>query len=271
MGRRINILIMLAIITSCEKVIEIDLNSAQPQLAVEAVISEDSTCIVNLVRTASYYSQIEPEIVVNAQITVSDGTTSELLDYEGDGMYSGNTIIGVQNKLFEITISHEGEIYEGSSFMPAPTQISNLDYGISSEQSHLNPFGDRVVSINCTFNDNINEDNYYLIRFSEEDGKLIERYYLLTETVTNSGTIEYIDGNIRFSESVFYEGDYIDVKVFSVDEAVYNYYLQLTDILFWKRRIMPPTPYNPESNISNGALGYFAAWSFDSEILILVE
>jgi hypothetical protein len=32
---------------------------------------------------------------------------------------------------------------------------------------------------------------------------------------------------------------------------------------------MPPTPYNPKSNISNGALGYFAAWSYDSEKILL--
>ncbi len=263
------IITVLVIITSCEKVVEIDLNKAENQLVIEAIISKDSVCILSLTKTSTYYSQIEPDYVEDAEVSVSDGASSELLSYTEKGIYRGNTVIGTPDKLYSISISLNGEEYAATSYLSASTVISNVDFSISEEQSQLNPFGDRVVSINCTFNDNINEDNYYLIRFSEEDGSLIERYYLLTESESNSGTLEYNNGIIRFSESIFYEGNYIEVQVFSVDENIYNYFLQLTDILFWKRRIMPPTPYNPESNLSNGALGYFAAWSFDSEILIL--
>jgi hypothetical protein len=68
---------------------------------------------------------------------------------------------------------------------------------------------------------------------------------------------------------MFYGGGEAEVQVFSIDESVYNYFLQLNDVLYWKRRLMPPTPYNPKSNISNGALGYFAAWSYDSEKILL--
>jgi hypothetical protein len=68
---------------------------------------------------------------------------------------------------------------------------------------------------------------------------------------------------------MFYEGGEAEVQVFSLDESVYNYFLQLNDILYWKRRVMPPTPYNPKSNISNGALGYFAAWAYDSRKIML--
>jgi len=43
----------------------------------------------------------------------------------------------------------------------------------------------------------------------------------------------------------------------------------LNDVLFWKRRFNPPATYNPVSNINNGALGYFAAWTYNSEKIIL--
>ena len=74
---------------------------------------------------------------------------------------------------------------------------------------------------------------------------------------------------MRFSESIFYEGGEIEIELFSIDEDIFNYFLQLSDILFWKNRVVPPTPYNPSSNISGGALGYFAAWSFDAKTILL--
>lgn len=269
MGKVISFIIILMIITSCEKVIEIDLNSEQPQLVVEAIISTDSICIVSLTKTSSYYSTDEQVYVEDAEVIISDGELSDVLNYSEKGKYKGSTITGTQDKTYTINISYEGINYEGISYLPPGSIISEVDYSISEEQSHLNPFGDRVVSVYCTFEDDVNEDNFYLIRFNDVDGRLIERYYLLTENVSNSGSIDFQNGHISFTESIFYEGNYLEVQLFSVDEAIYNYFLQLTDILFWKRRITPPSPYNPLSNISNGAVGFFAAWSLDSEILIL--
>jgi hypothetical protein len=269
MWKNLCFLAILTIITSCEKVIDLDLNASRSLFAVEAIMYKDSVCIVGLTRTVNYFSPDEPEYIEDAEIMISDGNLSEVLNYSGNGIYKGNTIIGTPEGMYEIDISQNGINYKGMSYLsPAPV-ISSVTYNISEEQSHLNPYGERVVDVHCTFSDDVSTDNYYLIRFSDENGKLIERYFLLTENESNSGSIDYQNGEISFSESLFYEGSYIDVKVFSVDKPVYNYFLQISDILFWKRRIVPPTPYNPTSNISNGALGYFAAMSFDSEILIL--
>ena len=82
--------------------------------------------------------------------------------------------------------------------------------------------------------------------------------------------ISYENNIISFAESIFYDGEgTINVLLYSIDEAIYNYFLQMNDILFWKRRILPPSPYNPTSNLSNGALGYFAAWAIDVKQVVL--
>ena len=92
---------------------------------------------------------------------------------------------------------------------------------------------------------------------------------MLTEDGSIGGSFEKRNDTIGFSESIFYEGGVVDVELLSVDHTIYSYFLQLNDILFWKRRVMPPTPYNPTSNFDNGALGYFAAWAIDKETIIL--
>lgn len=262
--------IIIFILPSCEEVIEIDLNFNNPAFVIEGVISKDSVCIVRLTTTASYFSEEDPAPVENAMISVSNGTISEELTYYGDGYFRGENITGEEGSTYYLEVMYKETLYEASSYLPAQTNILSVNYNKSDEQSTVNPLGETVYTIGCTFRDNPDTDDFYMIRFTE-DGKMIEsKYFLLTEKRSNGGSIE-IDNNgyIRFVESIFYEGGEVDIHLFSIDENIYNYFLQLSDILFWKRRVVPPTPYNPQSNISGGALGYFAAWSIDCETILL--
>lgn len=114
-----------------------------------------------------------------------------------------------------------------------------------------------------------------MIRYILDGTVLKDSYYLVTEQNAGNGTINSSNINnadndtLRFSEWLFYEGGEVEVQVFSFDESVYNYFMQLNDVLFWKRKVMPPAQYNPVSNINNRALGYFAALSYDSRKIML--
>lgn len=261
--------VLLIMLTSCEEVIDIDLNDANPAFVVEARIFKDSVCMVRLAETKSYFSTGEQAGIDNAVIGISDGTQTEELIPEGNGYYSGTSITGTEGKTYTLEIQYGGTIYSGISYLPPEPEIISVSYNKSDNQGPLNPFGEMVYTITCQINDDPESDNYYLVKYITSEGKLLERYYLLTEELSNSGSLTYENGIISFSESIFYEGGVVDLQLYSIDRSVYNFFLQLTDVLYWKRRIMPPTPYNPASNISNGALGYFAAWSYDSEIIIL--
>ncbi|MCJ7448014.1 MAG: DUF4249 domain-containing protein [Bacteroidales bacterium] len=260
---------ILIIIASCEEVVNIDLNSANPAFVVEGKMYKDSTCLVRLTQTTSYFSLEEPQCIEDASIIINDGTSHQELSYTGNGFYIGDSVIGTEGKNYEIEIVHDGIIYEGISYMPQKTNLISVSYTKSQSQSILNPNAETVFTITCEFSDNPDADNFYLVRFISDGAMAEDSYYLLTEEKTNDGIINNTNNIISFSESIFYEGGEIDVQVFSIDKSVYNYFLQLNDILFWKRRVMPPTPYNPISNITNGALGYFAAWAFDSRRIIL--
>jgi len=262
-------LVILIILSSCEEVIDIDLNYSDPAFVVEAIIYKDSVCSVRLTRTTSFFTQEEPDLIDNATVTISDETSSEELQYVGNGYYTGNTITGTEGSTYEIEIMHNGTTYTGVSHMPVKTDIISVSFDKYEVQSTLNPLGETVFTIICEFGDNPDTDNFYMIKYLE-NGKMIEsNYFMLTEYDAIGGTFSIEDNIITFSESIFYEGGEVEVQVFSIDEPVYKYFMQLNDILFWKRRIMPPTPYNPSSNISNGGLGYFAAWAYDSAIIVL--
>ncbi|MDX2415705.1 MAG: DUF4249 domain-containing protein [Bacteroidales bacterium] len=260
----------LLILSSCEEVIEIDLNSASPELVIEATIYQDSVCIARLTRTVNYFSTEYPDFVEDATVSIQDGNISEELTYSGNGFYRGNLIIGTPGLSYEIVIEHNGTTYSASSSMPPETEITLLSYSKSNEQSILNPEGKTGFTISFSFIDDPLEDNFYMISYTEEGNMIERRYFMLTENSNNGGSLEYTDPDIfRFSEFIFYNGGIVDVKLFTMDESVYNYFFQLDDILFWKRRYLPPVPYNPLSNFSNGALGYFAAWNYDTETIVL--
>jgi hypothetical protein len=262
------LLVMLMLFTSCEEVIHVDLNTSDPEFVVEAKICKDSVSLVRLTSTTSYFSPELPGIIEDATVIVSDGISSEVLNYSGNGYYTGSSVTGTEDTGYQIEIKHNGNTYHGSSYMPARADILSVDYNISDSPGVLNPYGKTISTITCEFRDNPGKDNYYMIRFMS-DNELLERYYLLTEKTTNSGYINNTNDTITFSESIFFDGGEVDVQLYSIDENVYKYFLQLSDVLFWKGRVIPPNPYNPASNIDNGALGYFAAWSFDSRRIII--
>lgn len=265
-----DILAALLILTAaCEDVIDIDLKYAEPLLNIEAVIFKDSVCNVKLTMTADYFSAGEPEVVGDAVIKISNGNTSEFLDYSGNGLYKGSTITGTSGVTYSVEVQHKGATYTGTSTMPVESQIRSSHYSKSNEVSILNPEGEKVYTINCRFDDDPAVDNFYMICYRSRGTLIEQRFFMLTESSANGGSFEKTGDLISFSESIFFDGGIVDVQLYTMDEPVYQYFKQLDDILFWKRRYIPPVPYNPKSNLSNEALGYFAAMSYDSETLVL--
>jgi hypothetical protein len=64
-------------------------------------------------------------------------------------------------------------------------------------------------------------------------------------------------------------GDTIIVELLSIDKAAYDYFNTLKDILSSDRSPTSLSPANPNTNVSNGALGYFAAFTIDTKTIVL--
>ena len=123
---------LLILFTSCEEVIDIDLESAPASLVIEATISKDSVCIARLTNTTAYFENEAPAIIENAVISISDGNQAEILTYTGNGVYRGNSIAGVENTSYELLINYLGEEYSAFSRMPEKTMISSSRFSKSN-------------------------------------------------------------------------------------------------------------------------------------------
>ena len=265
-------LLSLIILTSCEEVVEIDLNTANPAFVVEGFIAKDAPCYVRISQTSAYFSPEEDILLEDAVVTLSDGDSTEVLAYSGSGYYNyeGTQITGIEGKTYYLEIVYDGVSYQASSYLPKRSILISTQLYQDETPSIANPLGEKVITISCSFIDDPEQNNFYMVQFIKDETLLDNAFYLMTESTSNVGSFRNEENILSFEESIFYEEEgTINIFLYSIDEAIYNYFFKLNDILFWKRRVMPPSPYNPESNISNGALGYFAAWSIDLKQQIL--
>lgn len=247
---------ILFILSSCEEVIEIDLNSAQPVLVVEAKLYKDSLASVYLTKTANYFSRETPEPIEDAIITIRDNknTTEDLL-YLGKGLYTGKTIRGTEGHNYDIEILWQEKEYKGSAFLPSSTEIVSLNIVEFQPAPQAPVFKQAEVSF---LNDPETKD-FYLLQYKLNGYPLSGTFFTFPD-ISFSDTIRLANPQLSFET-----GDLVEVQVFSIDEPLHIFYSQLNQALSGGMA-MSSTPYNPTSNI-DGAMGYFATCSYVSDTI----
>lgn len=81
-------------------------------------------------------------------------------------------------------------------------------------------------------------------------------YFVSDDQNASEDTLRYSPG----PTALFNPADTVTVCVYAIDRGVHDYFDMLNDALS-SNSFFSSTPYNPHSNISNGALGYFSAMS----------
>lgn len=142
------LLLLAAFIVACEEVIHIDLNEANPALVVEAVINKDSTMIVRISKTTSYFDAGQAEVIADALISISDDQgNSETLIYDNKGYYYGTSIVGTEDTSYDIEIDYKGTVYTSQSYMPPATELLSLEAKIFNV--HGGPGMEPVYELEC--------------------------------------------------------------------------------------------------------------------------
>jgi len=255
----ISLLVFLAL-SACEEVIDIDLNSSDPVLVADGVIEIGETATIRLSYTSDYFDENTPVSETEAEVvlTTSSGAEEPLV-HTGEGYYSGNTIIGTVGDEYSLSLKVNGATFEGSTRLLTPSTILK----ITALEADMPGKSDDQYELEITFTNNVEEDNYYLIKYfvngsvQEEDFSVLSHeYFANTEIVTYNPMRQLFD-----------EGDEVEVRLFSIDEGTYTYYSQLKDIS--AEGPGGTTPFNPQSNLGDNIMGYFRAWSMDSQTITI--
>ena len=118
------------------------------------------------------------------------------------------------------------------------------------------------LEIHCFFKDPL-EKNFYRIKIFTNDSTNLANYRLFDDQYTNGEITDLQAGRVKV-------GDVSRIELISLDKFAYEYYRTLRDLLN-SNPIFGSTPANPNTNLTNGALGYFGACTVSSKTIIITD
>jgi hypothetical protein len=260
--------ILIAIIfAGCQKVIIIDLNEVAPQTVIEGLITDRTgPYIVKISKSGSYFNQpVLPPVSGALVIITDDARITDTLRETKPGIYQTSKTRGIPGRTYNLKVISENIEYTGSSTMHSHVNIDSLSL-VRSTTHYIGLGNDSKVEINvdlhCFFRDPV-EKNFYRIKVTRNDTIRSEDYRLYDDQYTNGQETE-----LRVTHAK--AGDRDRIELYSLDMQTYGYYRTLEDLLY-TNPIFGSTPANPNTNLSNGALGYFGACAVASKTVVITN
>lgn len=249
----VSFVFMLAF-SSCEKVIDIDLNDTEQKVVIEGTILRGDTIQrVRITKTQNFDESTLAPTIDNALVTVVDNLgNSATFSSVGNGWYELTAYPGVEGRTYTLSAVVEGNTYYGSSTMPVYEPLDSL-------YVEFFPFGvDTLISLVPSHLDQAGMMNYY-------------QFHLYINGIRDKGIYiqddQFTDGNLSVQPLFVQEleiGDTVRVDFFCIDKPVHSYFNQLS-----VNSSNSATPANPTSNLIGGCLGYFSARTFDTRTIVI--
>lgn len=256
-------LLFLLIFSGCEKVIDVDLNEVAPALVIEGNLSRyPEMAEVKISKTSSYFNNEVPgEKVTGASVMIERiGGKSYALAEIGNGIYRTKRVDLEDNSTYNLIVETGGEIYTASSKLNPTVYIDSLNYYYEDRFS----FFDDGYVVRAYFTDPADNRNYYRVKvyINGEHQSDVDNLFVFNDRFVDGQPLE-----ISLREIDFSVNDTVVVQLISLDQKVYEFYNTFRELL--NNNPGSAAPANPETNLSNGALGYFSAYSFDLKSIII--
>lgn len=255
----------ILLMASCQKVIDVDLNSATPRIVIEAALQENTVGFtVHITQTGNYFGTDQPKTINTATVTLKKGTDNPItLANEGNGIYTAASYVAEKGKSYLLTVIVDGTTYEATSYLPVPVPLDELVVQVSDQPSFGSPQADSF-QVFCHFQEPLAEANFYRIKTIVNDipSNKGENLLVLEDRLTNGNYIR-----IPVFTETYKLNDKVEVELVSMDAKMYDYFNSLSGLVSNGNSSAAPT--NPNTNWSGGALGYFGAFSSSKKTVIV--
>ncbi|MEY4926567.1 MAG: hypothetical protein RI894_1003 [Bacteroidota bacterium] len=254
--------------TSCQKVIDVDLNTAAPQYVIEGFLHAGTdTFKVHIAQTSSYFAAENASTINAATVTLLQDNGSPIsLQSIGNGNYIAPNYTAQSDHNYTLKVVDNGKTFIAAAYMPRLVRPDTVEVSTPSFVPP-NPGGGgsnskKTYVVISRYKDPAGVANYYQVRLSPESNGGRSTYYLAND--------KNVDGA---PNSITIVGSYLPntpatLEFICLDKSTYNYFNQLEEII--GRSSNSVSPANPDNNWSNGALGYFGA-SNSVKIPILIR
>ncbi len=266
----ISAIIFSILLTGCEEVVDVDLDTAAPRLVVDASINweqgtDGAQQKIKLTTTTSYYSATVPA-VTGATVFVknSNNTIFDFIEVPSTGEYVCSNFVPQLNETYTLTVISNGQTYNATESLKSVASIQDIvqnnEGGITGDQIEIKTF----------FTDPDGEDNYYMFKYKYSNKNKLD--YQVNDD-------KFFQGNYFFSLSDNEDlsaGDRIDVTHYGISRSYYNFMnilLSVAGNTGGSPFQSPPATVRGNiintTNFDNYALGYFRLSETDSDSYIV--
>jgi len=242
--------IVVIAFSSCEKVIDLNLKAAAPQLVIEgSIINIAQVPTVRISRSVGFDEPSSFPGVSGATVRITTGTSPILLTESSPGVYQGQPVVGRPGRTYTLQVDVDGQTYKASSTMPNQIFIDSV--GIE-EVGFRGKIEKNVI---VYYADPPNEKNQYRFIMSI-NGKLITQVFARNDEFNDGRTVRV---PLYQDDVDIKTGDKIDLEMQCIDERIYTYWFTFSKQSGNAMGNASVAPTNPPNNFDTPVLGYFSA------------
>lgn len=243
------IVILSALLTSCEKTIDIDYHEVEPLYVVEASVTENGA-FAKISMTQNVTDAIGGKPVDNAMVTiVSDHGEQCVLHLDSAGSYSSSELKGKAGHNYTIKVQIGDYITESTSEMQDEFEVGDI------YMYKVQMMEDDLVYYHVDVQDTCSEQSYYYTLVSRNGEPY--KWNVMTDkgyqdiTSVDVPCFVYCELD-KDNKDILTDGECISVEVRKIDRRTYDYLYALA--------MSERSASNPIRNFTNPAtLGYFSA------------
>lgn len=216
-------LITVVILSSCEEVIQLDLDDVPAQLVIDAAVVWDTsdnganqTIVIS--KTKSYFDINPTPAVSNATVTVRNKNTNALFNFvettPNSGRYECSNFVPVIDNEYELNVTSDNVLFEATETLIASPTIDSLKIKYTEQQ-----FDDDfpVTDVKFTFKDDVNSENYYLYGVKAAN-RFIYEYNVISDEFSNGNEMQ----GVHFEDELP-EGTAFDVQFMGISKKYHEY------------------------------------------------
>ena len=233
---------ILWFLSSCTKVIDVDINDKDPKYVIEGFVTLGETSHrVSITKSQNLSESAGTPAVDNAIVVLSDDLGNyQTMSLVSPGIYEATAYPVAEGRTYSLNVNIASEVLVASGKMMQDVVIDTLEtFAFSFGPTSINA----LVPVR---QDPGGIDNYY--KFNIFSNQIPKPGIFIQEDAYN-------DGNLMM-EPIFADGvesgDTVRVEMFGIDKPVFDYFYTL------QQNEQGATPANPTSNFSGGCLGYFS-------------
>lgn len=253
--------LLALLFASCQEVVDIDLNTTDPQIVVEGIVTDaPGPYTVRITKTVNFDELNEYPAVSGAFVTLSDGSLTDTLTEATPGRYQTVRLLqGIPGRTYQLRIvTADGQTFAATSTMPAQVLFDSL------EQSSISAPGQGPTTVVVpVYRDPVGTGNYY--RFVQWKNDTLLTDINVRDDRNNDG--------LRVTQPIFSlstelePGDVLRLEFQTIDRPTYKYFIALGGSGGGPNN--ESVPGNPDNNFGGACLGYFSAHTVQQRVLVV--